>query len=92
MVVDSEQGRRLGAAAGGGGGRWEGRRTVSADPHKPERRTFQDVSRYAGEKNFKKINKYNKVKNNLLQCVLLACKLTSHMDHIFKYYAIRNTY
>ena len=33
MVVDSEQGRRLGAAAGGGGGRWEGRRTVSADPH-----------------------------------------------------------
>ena len=33
MVVDSEQGRRLGAAAAGGGGRWEGRRTVSADPH-----------------------------------------------------------
>ena len=33
MVVDSEQGRRLGAAAGGGGRRWEGRRTVSADPH-----------------------------------------------------------
>ena len=26
MVVDSEQGRRLGAAAGGGGGSWEGRR------------------------------------------------------------------
>ena len=33
MVVDSEQGRRLGAAAADGGGRWEGRRTVSADPH-----------------------------------------------------------
>ena len=29
MVVDSEQGRRLGAAAGGGGGRWEGRSAAS---------------------------------------------------------------
>ena len=51
---------------------------------------FQDMQ----EKISKKINKYNKIKNNLLQYVLLACKLTSHMDHILNtiYYVILNIY